>query len=48
MKTKTNENFDSRSNLYFGLKHQSPKSLSGGLMWFDYGTLKRSNDRFLR
>ncbi|CAF4645071.1 unnamed protein product, partial [Rotaria magnacalcarata] len=37
-----------RSNLYFGLKHQSSKSLSGGLMWFDYGTLQRSNDRFLR
>ncbi|CAF2973449.1 unnamed protein product [Rotaria sp. Silwood2] len=37
-----------RSNLYFGLKHRSAKSLSGGLMWFDYGTLQKSNDRFLR
>ncbi|CAF4518187.1 unnamed protein product [Rotaria sp. Silwood1] len=37
-----------RSNLYFGLKHRSVKSLSGGLMWFDYGTLQKSNDRFLR
>ena len=24
------------------------KSLSGGLMWFDYATLEKSNDRFLR
>ncbi|CAF5226521.1 unnamed protein product, partial [Rotaria magnacalcarata] len=24
-----------RSNLYFGLKHRSARSLSGGLMWFD-------------
>ncbi|CAF1041203.1 unnamed protein product [Adineta steineri] len=37
-----------RSNLYFGLKHRSAQSLSGGLMWFDYATLQKSNDRFLR
>jgi hypothetical protein len=37
-----------RSNLYFGLKHRSEKSLSGGLMWFDYDTLQKSHDRFLR
>lgn len=37
-----------RSNLYFGIKHRSEKSLSGGLMWFDYDTLQKSRDRFLR
>ena len=37
-----------RSNLYFGIKHRSPRSLSGGLMWFDYGKLQQSQDRFLR
>lgn len=37
-----------RSNLYFGVKHRSPRSLSGGLMWFDYARLQQSNDRFLR
>ena len=37
-----------RSNLYFGLKHRSPRSLSAGLMWFDYSTLQQSPDRFLR
>jgi mannosyl-oligosaccharide glucosidase len=37
-----------RSNLYFGLKHRSARSLSGGLMWFDYSKLQQSNDRFLR
>jgi hypothetical protein len=40
--------FIQRSNLYFGLKHRSAKSLSGGLMWFDYHTLQKSRDRFLR
>jgi hypothetical protein len=37
-----------RSNLYFGIKHRSVRSLSGGLMWFDYSKLQQSNDRFLR
>ncbi|CAF0837391.1 unnamed protein product [Adineta ricciae] len=37
-----------RSNLYFGLKHRSAQSLSTGLMWFDYGTLQKSRDRFFR
>lgn len=37
-----------RSNLYFGLKHRSARSLSAGLMWFDYQTLQQSPDRFLR
>ncbi|CAF0959814.1 unnamed protein product [Rotaria sordida] len=37
-----------RSNLYFGIKHRSARSLSGGLMWFDYNKLQQSNDRFLR
>jgi hypothetical protein len=37
-----------RSNLYFGVKHRSAQSLSGGLMWFDYSTLQQSHDRFLR
>ncbi|UJR36867.1 hypothetical protein I4U23_029580 [Adineta vaga] len=37
-----------RSNLYFGLKHRSAQSLSAGLMWFDYSTLQKSQDRFLR
>lgn len=37
-----------RSNLYFGLKHRSSRSLSAGLMWFDYQTLRQSPDRFLR
>ncbi|CAF3930979.1 unnamed protein product [Adineta steineri] len=37
-----------RSNLYFGVKHRSARSLGGGLMWFDYSKLQQSNDRFLR
>ncbi|CAF1172830.1 unnamed protein product [Adineta ricciae] len=37
-----------RSNLYFGVKHRSARSLSGGLMWFDYAKVQQSQDRFLR
>ncbi|CAF4482064.1 unnamed protein product, partial [Didymodactylos carnosus] len=37
-----------RSNLYFGVKHRSPQSLSGGLMWFDSKKIHQSNDHFLR
>jgi len=37
-----------RSNLYFGLKHRSSRSLSAGLMWFDYQTLRDSPSKFVR